>query len=152
MSHNVTVSDIKINDITALQEAINELSKSGVKISLLRDAQYRGFSASQSGNYPFVIRLDDSPYDIALAKQPDGTYAPVFDPWAGHVQRQVGVSNIKDCELIKACDVRDPRVSIGRLMQTYGVVKAEREAALKGLATQRVQGDKGQVSLVVNYN
>lgn len=148
MSHNVTVSNIKITDITSLEAAIDELRGKGVAISLHKDAHYRGYNASQSGVRPYVIRLDGSPYDIALDVDSDGNYVPVFDPWNGHVARQVG-ANMKDAELFQQCSLSDPRVAIGQLMQTYGVVKTEREAAMKGLSTQRNVQENGQVAVTV---
>ena len=66
MSHFTTVTT-QIKDITALRCACRELG-----IEVLESAQARGYSTNTTrGDY--VLRLK-GPYDIALNKQPDGTY------------------------------------------------------------------------------
>ena len=151
MSHNVTISDIKITDIDALEAACAELRSKGVKISLHKDATYLAYDSSQTKVYPYVIKMEESKYDIGFEKTSDGAYVPVFDPFAGQIQRVVGLdrNSVQNLDLLNACAVNDPKVHIGKLMQTYGLCKAEAEAGQHGYTTQRVNSDGGQVQLVV---
>ncbi len=144
MSHNVTVSDVKINDIDALQMAVAELQKEGTKISLAKDSHYRGYNTRESGVYPYVLKLEGSPYDIALTKNQDGSYSPVFDPWGGHIRANVGASGSGIGVDGKACNINSPQANIGRLMQRYAVCKAEKEAHRQGLTTNRQFNNKTQ--------
>jgi hypothetical protein len=138
MSHNVTVDSIKITDIDALRDAASELQNKGINISIEENAYARSYNTATSGNYPVVVKLHDSPYDIGLRAGENGTYSPVFDPFASHIKNQIGIKDNVLGELVgDACSLNDPKVHIGQLMQMYGVCKAEREAATQGLSVQR---------------
>lgn len=136
MSHNITVKNLKIKNIAALQSAVRELAEKGVNISLEENAHYRGYNRSQSGEYPYVIKLKDSPYDVALKESEDGEgYVPVFDTWNNQIRSKIGYSAN---ELAGAsCDINSPEAHIGKLMQLYGVCEAEHVAAQQGLTTMR---------------
>jgi hypothetical protein len=117
MSHFTTIQT-QIRDLTALADACTELG-----VSLVPDADCRGY-AGVTRKAPHVIRLK-GPYDIAVepSKANDGTHGLTTDWWDGHVAREVGEG-------------------YGRLLQSYGVHKTEREARLRGLrATRRVETD-----------
>ncbi len=122
MSHFTTIKT-QIKDIHALRAACQEL-----KLGLLQDAEARGYyGASQRGE--FIIQLK-GPYDIALHRQPDGSYGLTTDWWDGHVENEVG----KD---------------FGKLLQLYGVHKATIEARKKGLSVQRRQQSNGSIKLIL---
>ena len=70
------------------------------------------------------------PYDIALNKQPDGTYGLTADLWQGHVEKEVGQG-------------------YGKLLQFYGVNKATLEARKKGLSVLRRHQQNGSSKLVL---
>ena len=117
MSHFTTIQT-QIRDLSALSDACSELG-----VSLVPDAACRGY-AGTTRLAPHVVRLK-GPYDIAVepSKANDGTHGLTTDWWDGHVAREVGVG-------------------YGRLLQSYGVHKTEREARLRGLrATRRVETD-----------
>lgn len=144
MSHNVTFDGVKIEDIDALRDAINELAKDGVKISLNESGTFRTWPG-QPNKADYTIQLADSNHDVGLIKQPDGTYLPVFDPYGGGVARSLGAE-------AQFCPVNDGGAArnLGKLVQTYATCKAEREAASMGLMTTR-NYDKasGKVMLTV---
>ena len=122
MSHFTTINT-QIKDINALREACKELG-----LEVLQDAEARGYgSALQRGE--FIIRLK-GPYDVALNRQPDGSYGLSTDWWDGHVEKEVG----KD---------------YGKLLQLYGVHKATIEARKKGLSVLRRHQPNGSIKLVL---
>ena len=122
MSHFTTIKT-QIKDIQALQAACQEMS-----LSLLANARARGY-ANETRNGDFVIKLN-GPYDIAVNKQPDGTYGLTTDWWQGHVENQVGPN-------------------FGRLLQLYGVHKAMIEARKQGCSVLRQPQRNGSIKLVL---
>ncbi len=124
MSHFTTIQT-QIRDLTALSEACSELG-----VSLVPNADCRGY-AGITRKAPHVIRLK-GPYDIAVdpSKANDGTHGLTTDWWDGHVAREVGVG-------------------YGRLLQSYGVHKTEREARLRGLRTTRRVETDGSILLTL---
>jgi hypothetical protein len=122
MSHFTTIKT-QIKDIEALRSACAEL-----KLSVLQNAEARGF-VNQKQKGDFVIRLK-GPYDIALNKQPDGSFGLTADFWDGHVERETGKN-------------------YGKLLQLYAVHKATREARRKGHLIRRTQQKDGSIKLVI---
>ncbi|NLE42521.1 MAG: DUF1257 domain-containing protein [Lentisphaerae bacterium] len=122
MSHFTTI-ETQIRDIAALKAACAELG-----VGLEAGAEARGYGRRQvRGDY--VVRLK-GPYDIAADRMPDGGYRLTTDWWSGHVEKEVGKN-------------------YGRLLQLYGVHKAQIEARRKGLSTQRRTLADGSVKLVI---
>ena len=124
MSHFTTIQT-QIRDLSALSDACSELG-----VSLVPDAACRGY-AGTTRLAPHVVRLK-GPYDIAVepSKANDGTHGLTTDWWDGHVAREVGVG-------------------YGRLLQSYGVHKTEREARLRGLRTTRRVETDGSILLTL---
>src|SRR5436189_5879873 len=117
MSHFTTIKT-QIKDIDALRSAVQEMG-----LSLLQKTTARGYHENNiKGDY--VIRLK-GPYDVAVNKQKDGTFALTCDWWDGHVEKEVGTN-------------------YGKLLQLYGVHKAIREAKRKGHLEHRVLSDSQQ--------
>jgi len=98
-------------------------------LPVLQNAQARGYSQNQIKG-DFVIKLK-GPYDIALNKQPDGSFGLTADLWQGHVEQEVGPS-------------------YGKLLQFYGVHKATREARKKGHLVRRSQQQNGAIKLTIS--
>ena len=122
MSHFTTIKT-QIKDLEALRAATNELG-----LQLLTKTTARGF-ISQTIKGEFVVRLK-GPYDVALNRQPDGTYGLTTDWWDGHVEKEVGKG-------------------FGRLLQLYGVHKATAEARKKGYSVLRNPQSNGSIKLVL---
>ena len=123
MSHFTTIKT-QIRDIDALRQSIGEMG-----YALIPNAEARGFiNNNTKGDY--VIRLQ-GPYDIALNRQPDGSFGLTADWWNGHVEKEVG----KD---------------FGKLLQLYGVHKAMQEARRKGHTVQRRQQQDGSIKLTIS--
>jgi hypothetical protein len=122
MSHFTTVKT-QIKDIEALRSACAELG-----LEIKQNAQARGYYENKTkGDY--VIKLK-GPYDIALNKQPDGSFGITADLWEGHVEKEVGQG-------------------YGKLLQLYGVHKATIEAKKKGLSVLRRPQQNGSIKLVL---
>lgn len=112
MSHFTTIKT-QIRDAEALRAACAELG-----LELIPNAEARGYY-TQTTKGDFVIRLK-GPYDVALNRQPDGTFAMTTDWFNGDVEREVGPN-------------------FGKLTQFYAVNKATAEARKKGWTVQRKQ-------------
>jgi hypothetical protein len=144
MSHNVVFEGVKIDDIEALRDAIKELAGQGVNIALSESGTFRTWPG-QPDKSDLTIQLGDSNHDVGLIKQPDGTYAPVFDPYGGGVARALGAE-------AQFCNVQDGGTArnLGKLVQTYAACKAEREAAAMGLSVMRnYDKQSGKIMLTV---
>jgi hypothetical protein len=122
MSHFTTVKT-QIKDITALRSACAELG-----LTVKQNAQARGYYENKTKG-DFVIKLK-GPYDIALNKQPDGSFGITADLWEGHVEKEVGEK-------------------YGKLLQLYGVHKATLDARKKGLSVVRRPQQNGSIKLVL---
>ncbi len=122
MSH-FTEIETRIRDAEALRAAAEEMG-----LELLENAQARGFGAAMKRG-ELVLKLK-GPYDIALNRQPDGSYSLEADHWNGHVERETG---------------RD----FGRLLQLYGVHKTCIEARRRGCTVRRTAAKNGGVKLTI---
>ncbi len=122
MSHFTSIKT-QIKDISALKSACKELG-----LTLLQNAEARGYYTNKLKG-DFVIQLK-GPYDIAVNKQPDGSFGITADLWEGRVEKEVG----KD---------------YGKLLQLYGVHKATIEARKKGLSVMRRSQTNGSIKLVL---
>ena len=122
MSHFTTIKT-EIKDIDALRSAVEELG-----LTLISNVEARGYAGNTlKGDH--VIRLK-GPYDVAVNRQPNGSYGLTCDWWDGHVAREVGEK-------------------FGRLLQLYGVHKATGEARRKGHLVQRRAQPNGAIKLVI---
>lgn len=122
MSHFTTIQT-QVRDVNALREACRELG-----LELQENAEARGYG-SNTRKGDLVIKLK-GPYDIAGTRQPDGTYQLATDWWGGHVEKEVGIG-------------------FGKLLQLYGVYKAQAEARRKGYTTRRQALKNGRIKLVI---
>lgn len=122
MSHFATIQT-QIKDIAALRAACGELG-----VELLENAVARGYG-SNTHNGDYVIKLN-GPYDIAVNSQPDNTFGLTTDWWGKHVEKEVGTN-------------------YGKLLQFYGVYKAQAEARRKGFTTRRQTLNDGSIKITI---
>ena len=122
MSHFTTIQT-QVRDVSALRAACQELG-----LGIRPSTKARGYGSNKLKG-DLVIRLN-GPYDIAVNQQQDGSFGMTCDWWGGHVEKEVGKS-------------------YGRLLQLYGVYKAQAEARRKGYTTRRQALKDGAIKLTI---
>lgn len=143
MSHTSSVKSIAISSIEALQAAVNELNTLGVKCSLIANAQPRAYFSNQSGmgKADYVIKLDNSRYDVGLYKTAEGGYEVRTDFWGEDVKNQLGA--------VASGPGKAEQAKMGKLFQAYGVHAAMQEARRKGLQATRQKGADGKEQVII---
>lgn len=129
MSHTTTLKTVNISDTQALSDAVDFLRSRGLEAELVQNAVPRMYYANQYGKCDYVLRLPKSLYDIGFDKQKDGSYAPVFDSWAGELQRQIG--NPESCPIPVTQEEREA-AAVASLLNAYGVFAAKRQLESEG--------------------
>lgn len=146
MSHTSKINAVTIVDINALRAACRELQeKQGVKLTLAENVKPRAFYQSQEGMgvAPYVVQLQDSPYDIGLYKTDNGRgYEARCDLWGGHIAKQLGVKR-SDGESVE-------QAALGKLFRLYAIHAAMRTAVANGHQVQRIDNENGETKLVVS--
>jgi len=93
MSHTTTVKSCPIRSVSALKSAIRKLQKNGVKCELVEDTFCKLYFESQSreiGKCEYVLKLENSPYDVGFKKNSEGIYDIKMDEYAGHTAKKLG--------------------------------------------------------------
>lgn len=143
MSHTTAIKAVKLQSVTALQAAVDELRTKGVGIAMVPDATPRAYFSGQAGmgKADFVLKLDQSKYDIGLYKQEDGSFEARTDFYGGDIERILGGKAVKPENTEQA--------RMGRLFQTYAIHAAMEAARKKGLMTRRLEKEDGTVQLEI---
>lgn len=144
MSHTTTINSVEIKDVAALGAAINELKSKGINCEMLENARPRAYYGNQEGlnkNADYVLKLNDSKYDVGFYKNDQGSYDARCDLWADQVAKQIGVPVTEG--------VSREQAAIGKLLNLYSVHAVARQAARQGYRVQRVDQDNGAVQLRV---
>ena len=122
MSHFTKIKT-QLKDIEALRSACKELG-----LPLLQDASARGWEGNTvRGDY--VIRLKGD-FDIALQRQPDGSYSLEADFTMLDPSAEVGPKG-------------------GKLLQLYAIHKSIKEVRKRGHLVRRTQQQNGAIKLVI---
>lgn len=160
MSHTTTLKGLQIKDVAALRQTVVDLQSLGVKCSLVENQKPRMYFQNQSemageqfgkngGLCEFVLKLDDSRYDVGFDLGIDGTYSPVFDAFGGSVQRVIGARQAK----IDNYGMTGSAKTIGLLLQNYAKNAAINSAVSQGYSVDSViVDDAGTVQLVLGVN
>jgi hypothetical protein len=128
MSHNVTLKGVKFSDMTMLGNIVNSVSQGLASLDM--DAKsFRTYRGQPTGCDAKIAM--SGPHDVGLAKQSDGSYIPVFDPYS-----------MSDCLTAPFGTNK-----IGAVVQEYALQAAEYEAAQNGFVATRVEGEKGVITL-----
>jgi hypothetical protein len=137
------VKSIAITSVEALQAAINELNTLGVKCSLVANATPRAFYSNQQGlgKADYVIKLDNSRYDVGLYKNAEGGYEVRTDFWGEDVKNQLGA--------VASAPGKAEQAKLGKLFQAYGIHAAMQEARRKGLQASRQKGADGKEQVII---
>lgn len=145
MSHTTAIDSIVFSDIDALTAAVKELAASGVKCSLEKNATPRAFYQNQAGlgPAPYVLRLHDSRYDIGFyPREGKQGFEARTDLFGGDIAKVLGTNSVKPGET-------QMQAALGKLNQTYAIHAATRAATKKGMNVRRINGENGDVRLVV---
>jgi hypothetical protein len=144
MSHTTAIKTVAITDIQALKQAVAKMKASGVNCELVEKQKPRMYYSNQHGVCDYVLKLPNCKYDVGFDKQEDGSYAPVFDEWAGEVKGQIGCNCPTENSADKAA------THIGALMQGYAVEAATNSAINQGYYVESAETDAdGNVQLVL---
>jgi len=144
MSHTTSIGNVSITDIDALRTAVAKLKEQGINCDLVENEKPRMYYNNQHGKCDYVLKLHDCPYDIGFDKQENGSYVPVFDEWAGHVQKQLGCN----CPTDNAED--RSKAHIGKLMQGYATEAAINAATAQGYYVEGTETDEqGNIQLII---
>ncbi len=143
MSHTTTIRNVPIRDIEALKATVRELQEQGIPCELVEKAVPRMYYPNQSKACDYVLRLPQGAYDVGFSLQSDGTYAPVFDEFGGHVGKYLGAA----CPIPNSKEGRAQHC-IGKLMQGYSKHAAINHARDMGfMVTDTSVDTEGQVVL-----
>lgn len=140
MSHTTTIDAIKITDVQALRSACNELKASGVNVDLIENATPRAYSTGQMSQADFVVKLNDTKFDVGLYKQ-DNEYVAKCDFWNGYVESVLGAP--------QGAGESPQQAKLGKLYQAYAVNAAENAAVQQGYTVQRSEQADGSMLLQV---
>lgn len=128
MSHNITLSDVKIKDMNLLGNIVADMSHGQAQL-VNPAANFRTYRG-QPTHCDAKITMPGK-HDVGLKRNSDGSYTPVFDPYAmTPIFRAKGGNNM-----------------IGGLLREYALQEAEYEAAQRGFTATRVEGAKGVITL-----
>lgn len=128
MSHNITLSGVKITDLSLFGKICAELSNHQAK--LVNPATTFRTYPGQPDKCSAKIEMPGR-HDVGLIKNEDGSYSPVFDPYR------------------MSTELKSPygRNYIGSALQEYALQEAEYQAAQNGMSVTRILGEKGTVTL-----
>lgn len=133
MSHTTTIKSLAIRDTRAIVSAVNELAENGVVCHLEEDAVARLFYQNQHQKCAYVVKLPNCRFDLGLDLQQDGTYAPVFDEFGGHVAKFLGAKG-KNTR-------KNAQDHIGQFVQAYAKHAAINAAVENGYVVTDVTVD-----------
>lgn len=128
MSHNITLKDVNISDLSLLGEIVHSLSNG--EAALVRDAKTFRTYAGQSNICEHKITMPGR-HDIGLRSNDIGGYTMIFDPYM----------------MSRVFKHDKGRNYAGMLLQEYTLQEAEIKAAQKGFSSRRIEGDNGVVTL-----
>jgi hypothetical protein len=147
MSHTTTIKAIKIQSITALRMAVEDLNARGTTCTLVENAKPRAYFEDQQGMgiAPYVLKLQGASYDIGFYLNEDGSYEARTDFFGGDIEKMLGA---------KAGDAsRAEQARMGKLYQLYGVAAATEAARRKGHMVRRIENkETGEIKLEVTGN
>ena len=146
MSHVTTIDTVPIKDIDAVKKAVKELKKLGVSCELLKDSRPRMYFNSHEELCDYVIKLNESPYDIGLRRKEDEgkfkEYELIFDGYKNHICKLVGYTDKKQDE--------DKHLRhVGQFTKLYSKHATINQAKKQGYRVTTKQNKDGSLNLVL---
>jgi hypothetical protein len=144
MSHVTRLRGVKIIDTKAIESAVADLQKKGIKCSLVRNSKPRVHGMDASPVCDYVLKLNGA-YDVGLEKQADGSYSPVFDTYQNHVGKEIGAT----CPMPNTAAGKQQH-QMGQFLQSYAEHAARNKAVAEGYMVESSAVDgEGNVNLVL---
>ena len=144
MSHVTRLSGIKYSDVKAIEQAVADLQKQGIKCSLVRNQKPRVHGMDASPVCDYVLKLNGA-YDVGFEKQKDGTFSPVFDSYQNHVGKEIGAT----CPMPHTAEGKLQH-QMGKFAQAYALNAAKNKAMAEGYMVESEGIDsEGNVNLVL---
>jgi len=122
MSHTVSVTGVKITNITALKAAAVALG-----LTVKENAVPRFYAGAEVA--PYVIKLPGS-YDVGVYHNADGTFQLATDYYLGSVEKSVG----KNCQ---------------KLLQGYSAEVLRQQAIQSGMGFTTRTLDNGNIEVIM---
>ena len=94
------------------------------------------YYSGNSEECEYVLKLNDSKYDVGLKKQKDGTYTPIMDLYEGQIGRQIGAA----CPMPNTPEGKAQH-HIGKFAQEYNKAASINAALKQGLTVDSIEED-----------
>ena len=133
MSHVTVIKSVPIKSISALYAAVTNLQEKGIKCKLEKDCRPAMYAEHQEVLCPYVLRLEDSKFDIGFQKEKDSeSYDILMDTYAGHLKNVLGTEGKNDNN------------HIGLLLQEYSKEAAKEAAFACGMMVEECYMDEDE--------
>lgn len=155
MSHTSSISTIKIVDLAAFDQAINDLRAEGLNITVVENAVPKAYYQNQSGmDTPAkkVLKIEGAAYDVALYETGHGQHELRTDFWGGSVARALGADQSYVATIDRTTDEgreEAQMAQLGKLYQRYSRNAVMNTVVMSGgSCTEEIMPD-GSIQLVV---
>jgi len=168
MSHSTLIKSVPIKDLQALRQAVAELAQKGVRCTLQQNHEPRMYYPQQlkkdldrqTAEADYVLCLHDAYYDVALLRNADGQFEPVFDDYGspsysvpatqtgkGPIRQFIGVP-VPDGT---PYDNERLSYSIGKFLQLYTKHATINAARAQGYMIENTEVDaKGNIQITID--
>lgn len=149
MSHNVTISGVKITDINILRKAIEELNKEGCNLTLVGldekgDKPLARGWGKRKFTYDYVVRDDDSKFDIGLTARKNTNGSTFYEITVEDMYFNPKIS-------IRSTAYSHEQQALARFTMMYSACVAEKQARFQGYSVHReFDQSSGKYLLTIN--
>ena len=149
MSFRTDMTDQKITDLKAVEQAVLGLNQDGIPCKLIHNAKPRMHNTERESTMcEYVIQLKNGKYDLGLKGQKDDKgrithYIPVFDYYGNHVGNQIGYP--EDARSVGNI------AHIGKFMRQYSEFATKRRVVQDGHEYNRRKDKQGNLHYQLNY-
>jgi len=155
MSHTSSISAIKIVDINALKQAVQDLNGMGITVTLVENKKPVAYSHDQPGMSevaPYCLEIKEATYDVGIYDIGAGQFEARTDFYNGSVAAALGA----DRNAMNAIDRSTAEgkaemeyAQLGKLYQRYSINATKNQAARQGGNIQEIVQADGSVQLVI---
>ena len=156
MSHTSKISSIKIVDLGAFNQAVNDLQAQGLQIEVRHNEVPKAYYDNQEGlNTPAhtVLKIAGVPYDVALYESDvKGQYELRTDFFMGAVADALGADQAYISTIDTSTEEGREEVEqaqLGKLYQRYAYNAVMNTVAMQGGSVEEHVGADGEIQLVI---